>query len=245
MKKYVIILVLLINNNFIYSQEYYDLIIKPDGDSIFCHIDSISGSQIYFKIKYENRWIQTHIEKSIVEYKQNAFEKKYIRLYADNSFEIIPDKSSEIKTLKVKNNITVGILGNAAFWSVNYERLLYEKNSNHGIKIGLGVGFAGEESHGILNDEQEDFYLTIPITFTYNHILKEGCHFNLGMGFTLMNGNVTQHYYFYPIIGLRFYRINKNNNRYNFGPYLSYPIFQEVRDIAFFIPIGFYFGYSF
>ena len=48
MKKYLLILLLLISSRFVYSQEFYDLIVKSNGDSIVCHIDSITKTQIYF-----------------------------------------------------------------------------------------------------------------------------------------------------------------------------------------------------
>jgi hypothetical protein len=64
--------------NPIYSQTY-DLIITNGGDSIACHIDSISNGKIYYQAKIRNNWIQTYIDtSSLIEYKLNVIDKKTV-----------------------------------------------------------------------------------------------------------------------------------------------------------------------
>lgn len=59
-----------------YSQDY-DLIVTAKGDSIACRIDSITKTHIYFEMKSQNHWAQTHIgHTDVSEYKRNAIHKK-------------------------------------------------------------------------------------------------------------------------------------------------------------------------
>ena len=62
MKKLLLILVLLATICLVYSQDY-DLIVKSNGDSIACHIDSITDTYIYSEMKSKNYWKNTHINK--------------------------------------------------------------------------------------------------------------------------------------------------------------------------------------
>jgi len=48
-----VILILILNSLFIntYSQDF-DLLVKTNGDSLACHIDSISDTHNYFEMKF-------------------------------------------------------------------------------------------------------------------------------------------------------------------------------------------------
>ncbi|MCK4879014.1 MAG: hypothetical protein KAS82_00090 [Bacteroidales bacterium] len=62
--------------NYAYSQEL-DLIVFTKGDSIACRIDSITGTHIYYEMKFQGVWIQTHSSRSdVLEYKQDAVNRK-------------------------------------------------------------------------------------------------------------------------------------------------------------------------
>ena len=87
----------------VYSQKY-DLIVSIKGDSIACSIDSITGTAVFFKMKNNYKWIQTHISKDeIIEYKYNAIHKyKVVFLrgtsYIDKFFnEPDPNKKGELE----------------------------------------------------------------------------------------------------------------------------------------------------
>ncbi|MFC2152285.1 hypothetical protein ACFLSE_07125 [Bacteroidota bacterium] len=89
MRKIVLItlFVILISNT--YSQNY-DLIVNTNGDSIACHIDSVSDAHIYFKMKYKRDWINTnYIKGKVVNYQYDAINKKNIHLKSGSSY-IVP-----------------------------------------------------------------------------------------------------------------------------------------------------------
>lgn len=77
MKKVLLLLVLLISFYQVYSQDY-DLVVRTNGDSIACHIDSITDTKIYLEIKARGVWIHTFMDKAAVkEFKYSAlYEKK-------------------------------------------------------------------------------------------------------------------------------------------------------------------------
>lgn len=60
----------------------YDLIVTSKGDSIACHIDSITESDIFFRMKVRGSWTPTNInldmasfyERDVIEKKQYHFE---------------------------------------------------------------------------------------------------------------------------------------------------------------------------
>ena len=59
-----------------FTQEY-DLIVTINGDSIACHIDSITDTHIYYMMKSHGTWIHTHIPNSDVsETKQDVIDRK-------------------------------------------------------------------------------------------------------------------------------------------------------------------------
>ncbi len=91
MKKISIITLLFMSINMIYSQDY-DLIVTTNGDSVACHIDSITDTQIYLEMRYNNNWIHTYMNKNkIIEYKYNAIDKKKFYFEPGNS-KIHPGK---------------------------------------------------------------------------------------------------------------------------------------------------------
>lgn len=66
---------------------YYDLIITTTGDSIACHIDSVTDYLIYFKMKINNNWAHTNTTlNKVVGYKYNAINKKLVLLKPKSSY---------------------------------------------------------------------------------------------------------------------------------------------------------------
>lgn len=65
----------------------YDLLINTKGDSIACHIDSITDSHIYFEMKLRGQWIHTKIIKTeVVDYKRDQFKGKVLIFKEGSSY---------------------------------------------------------------------------------------------------------------------------------------------------------------
>jgi hypothetical protein len=79
------------------SQDY-DLIVSTKGDSIACRIDSISETHIYFEMKSQNNWAQTHIGKTDVsEYQRNAISRKLFVFKPGTSIIESPRQQSSVR----------------------------------------------------------------------------------------------------------------------------------------------------
>ncbi len=75
MKKIIIIFSFLLSFHSTYSQDY-DLVVTTNGDSMACHIDSITDTQIYLEMRYNGKWVHTFMNKNkIIEHKYNAIDK--------------------------------------------------------------------------------------------------------------------------------------------------------------------------
>ncbi len=116
-----------------YSQNY-DLIVSAKGDSVMCRIDSITDTQIYYKMKFHSSWIHTHIPRSeVVEYKQDIIDKrKYLfepgSTIISSSKPAIPESLYHVR----KNSVYIGLL------SINYARMIPLSQST-GITLGGGL----------------------------------------------------------------------------------------------------------
>ena len=111
----------------------YDLIVTTKGDSIACRIDSISETHIYFEMKSQDRWAQTHLGLTDVsEYKRNAvIKKQYI---FDPGTSIIASQKV-IKPIKpVKNAVKTDLFS----WMLNIGVLKYERVFSENISVQLG-----------------------------------------------------------------------------------------------------------
>ncbi|MBI9053365.1 MAG: hypothetical protein JEY96_06075 [Bacteroidales bacterium] len=85
MKKAIFIVLILYAFNL--NAQNYDLIVKANGDSIACQIDSITDSKVYFEMKYNNNWIHTVIDKyEIIEYKYDVVNKKLAVFKSGSSY---------------------------------------------------------------------------------------------------------------------------------------------------------------
>jgi hypothetical protein len=115
------------------SQDH-DLIVTTKGDSIACRIDSITDKHIYFEMKSQNIWAQTHIILADVsEYKHNAIDKKQIVFkpgtsIIDYSKPAIPASLYHVR----KNSVYIGIL------SINYARMI-PLGQTSGLTLGGGL----------------------------------------------------------------------------------------------------------
>jgi hypothetical protein len=118
---------------FTYSQDY-DLIVTTKGDSIACHIDSITETHIYFEMKSQDRWAQTHMELTDVsEYKRDAiFRKEFVFRTGTSIIESPkPELPTSIRDIQ-KNSVYMGVL------SINYARM-FPAGDRAGISLGGGL----------------------------------------------------------------------------------------------------------
>ena len=146
-----------------FSQDY-DLIVTTAGDSIACHIDSITGSHLYFEMKTRDKWAKTQIEKAKVsEYRRNTIQKKQYIFKPGTSIIESPKLSppDSIRDIQ-KNSVYAGIL------SINYSRM---------IPLGkVGINLAGGLSFfGAIYDDRADFMGEISIlTGGTKHFFEPG-----------------------------------------------------------------------
>lgn len=112
-----------------------DLIITSKGDSIACHIDSITDTHVYFEMKIMSRWTSTYIRLAEVsEMEENAIHKGQY-LYQPGTSIIDSEISKQIR----RNSFYAGIL------SLNYSR-------RFGIRgvVTLGCGLVWIDTPGIV-----------------------------------------------------------------------------------------------
>lgn len=146
MKKLLFLTLLIAVVTSAYSQDY-DLIIKTNGDSMACKIDSISDASVYFKMKHNNHWIHTFYDKdSIAEYQYNAINYKNY-LYKPGTSYILSalNQSTTVRDMQ-KNSIYLESFIIAL--GVNYERIIPVGNKT-GLLAGVGVIQSFFESDGI------------------------------------------------------------------------------------------------
>jgi len=85
MKKLVIILIVF--SALKLSAQNYDLIVKANGDSIACRIDSITDTKVYFEMKIYKRWIHTEVNiNEITKYKYDVVEERLVIFETGSSY---------------------------------------------------------------------------------------------------------------------------------------------------------------
>jgi len=156
-------------------------------------------------------------------------------LYAQNN-----NDSTNTRPL---NGINLNLLGDASYFSINYERI-FLISSSFFLTAKVGLGYNEEFQYGGHSTPLSKF-LTIPHHFTGN--IGKGRHFfEFGLGGTLINGNTTQHYIFYPIVGYRLLPLKSNNINFRlFGNIPYWAFYGAETDDIIFIPFGLSFGISF
>lgn len=122
-------LVFLLLIPFVSHAQKYDLIVTEKGDSIACHIDSISSSSLYFEMKSNKQWIHTAIGlESIALYEQDTIRKKDY-LFKPGTSTI----KSVYKNKLQKNSVYLGI------GTLCYGRTF--PGNPVGFTVGLGIAF--------------------------------------------------------------------------------------------------------
>ncbi|MFC2123713.1 hypothetical protein ACFLU5_02785 [Bacteroidota bacterium] len=152
-----------------------------------------------------------------------------------------------------RNNIYVNLLGDASIISLNYERL-FGVDTNLFFSSKIGIGYNTDYFLRALECGLSYYcpgvgyflqYATIPHHLTLN--LGKGKHFfEFGLGGTIISGNATQNYWFYPIVGYRILALMSNKvNFINFRIYGQIPFSGFDTEDVIFIPFGISVGGSF
>ncbi len=138
MKILSLLLVFLIALGKSYSQDY-DLIVKSSGDSIACHIDSITVTHIYFEMMSSNHWIHTFIERANVnEFQHDAINAKQVVFKSGTSI-IEEGRDLRESMLKIHRNYIIGNI-NIVASNINYERNLFRTPAFlANIRLGYGI----------------------------------------------------------------------------------------------------------
>jgi len=136
MKRIIYILILISLSVHSYSQDF-DLIINSNGDSIACHIDSITDTYIYFEMKIRENWVHTYKKlEDIAEYKINAIDKNMIKFKNGSSYFKSINRPTSIYYIP-RNTLYTELCGTGGVITVNYERLI---PINYNISIALRLG---------------------------------------------------------------------------------------------------------
>ncbi len=151
-----------------------------------------------------------------------------------NSNTILKNKTiKNINSYFPQNNIYIELLGNAsAFYSLNYERLLYQHNRN-AISLRAGVSYVP-----FFGSELTSF----PILFNYNYFISKGVYFDAGIGGAYFLGN---QYNVIGNLGIRF--LVKKHLLIRTAATFAIPTTEPFYYIALVPPIsgGLSLGYSF
>ena len=132
-KKKLLTLLLLIAGGILAYSQNYDLIVKTNGDSIACRIDSITDSNIYFEMINRNYWINTSIDRtSVVEYQYNAIDQNAF-VFKEGTSYIEKKSNTATKHGPLKNSLYIG----SHLLTVDF---LYERTIPLGNNIGLIAG---------------------------------------------------------------------------------------------------------
>ena len=140
-----IIAVILVQLSFmsVALSQKYDLIVTNQGDSIACKIDSISSTNVYFEMRFRNKWTTTHIAKSdIIVYKMNEFNKKDISFKPHTSYIAGPNP---LLIHPITRNIAYGSASYLLYHysiSLNYERIFKvskDARKTYSYRVGYGI----------------------------------------------------------------------------------------------------------
>ncbi len=149
MLKNIFLIVFLIGIGNAFSQDY-DLIITTEGDSIACHIDSITDTHIFYEMKFDYNWTHTRMDvNKVSEFKESVLDKNAIHFKPGTSILLpsdqVPSGPNSMREIP-KNSL---ILANDFLFSItiSYERLI-PVHDRIGFMLRGGTGItleSGEE----------------------------------------------------------------------------------------------------
>ena len=132
-----------------FSQNF-DLIVTTEGDSIACHIDSITDAYIFFEMKDGYHWMHTKKDMNMVsEYKRMELDGKTIRMKPGTSILLPSDQIPPGPASIWENPKNSLIIANDFLFSItiSYERLIpVHDRIAFMLRGGTGITFeSGEE----------------------------------------------------------------------------------------------------
>jgi hypothetical protein len=134
--------------------------------------------------------------------------------------------------------ISLSIIGDVSFFAINYDNFMFISPKFY-LSGKFGLGFTTNFS---LSPNVPTYkYLTIPHHITGNLGRKKN-FFEFGLGGTIIAGNISQHFFYYPIIGYRRQPVEKR--KLNFRVWIYYPFVMNTNDLLF-APYGLSIGTSF
>ncbi|MBN1158495.1 MAG: hypothetical protein JXA61_03875 [Bacteroidales bacterium] len=160
--------------NAVYTQNF-DLLVKSNGDSIACRIDSITSTQYFFEMRINGAWVHTHINKeNVIKYDSNVVNKKNTDFMPGTS--IITHKKG-IRTDSYPGTTFYIELGGKGYCSANID---FRLKQNHRVSLFLSV------NDYVVWDISENSSETKKLStagFMYNYIKgKSKSFFELGIG---------------------------------------------------------------
>ena len=143
MKKYLLIIVIILNTNFLYSQ--IDEIKKTNGENIICKVDSVNSTHIFYHFPNENeRKYISKISTDYVRYNSGRFYKienrvkypfeereSYLKECFNTSKKINSDSTSPIKILNYCINTLNTVESKLSFKDLYKFSLNYKNNVNY------------------------------------------------------------------------------------------------------------------
>lgn len=157
-------LILVSLNLYCLSQEF-DLIVDNKGDSIVCHIDSITDTHIYFEMKFNNIWIHTNYNRDSVfdynydfSYNHEVYFKTGTTIIRKNPPFIIRVLKNPMpkNSVYLSGNIPIGVF-------INYERKFYPKKGK--ISYGIQLGYSRDKAYHDGIHESNHYYYTAKTGF--------------------------------------------------------------------------------
>jgi len=124
----------------------FDLIVKSNGDSIACRIDSITNTKVYFEMKFHYSWTHTDINISdCIEYRMDAIKKESVVFKPGTSYIMpVAEQLNNIKKVSYfRRNTMYGTVGFVMLYLAihgNYERLLWEPQRGPFRSVWVRVG---------------------------------------------------------------------------------------------------------
>lgn len=194
-----------------------DLIVLSNNDSIACIIDSVTVSNIYFKLKLNDNWVKTNTKRDdVLEYKYQAIDKKDFLFKTGTSYILSRRLIGSANRIR-RNAVYIELGGVGIFGSVNYDRTFPISNRS-GVALGFSLGFL------------------VDFVFDASYLYGKSNHyFELGAGYSLPVHLII------PRIGYRY----QGNKGFLFRAGVMY--FQTIKSESFgdFPWAGVSFGYSF
>jgi hypothetical protein len=210
------------------TAQQYDLIITKTGDSVACHIDSVAGSNIYFRMMNRHVWVNTNIGMDeVTAYTYNAITQKEVKFKRGStqiqSGRMKADTNLSIRSIQ-KNSVFVGFVITAL--TFNYERIVPLTDK-------MGLSFRGGAGY--------DFYNKNLLAMVETNLLVGGAkhYFELGLGY-----QVPASFPGFIIVrpGYRYQAVN--GFLFKLYPLYFYNLSND-DDWKHFAGIGFGFGYTF